>query len=72
MKSLLLLLIISVLLYICYNFSYTYFYKNKVKKEIKYLLLPNSVDLFYNQKSLNLLFKDMFNQNFDLNTKTFE
>ena len=52
MKSLLLLLMISILVYIFYNFSKKYFYKSKVKKEIKYLLLPNSVELFYNQKSL--------------------
>ena len=71
MKSFLVLLIISIFIFVFYNFSYNYFYKNKIKKEIKYLLLPNTVDLFYKQKPLKYLFSDIFNESFDTNTKTF-
>lgn len=71
MKSFLILLMISIFLFVFYKFSYNYFYQNKVRKEIKYLLLPNTVDLFYKQKPLKFLYSDLFDVNFDNNTKTF-
>lgn len=61
MKSFSIFLFIILLLYIIYNFSFTYFLNKKTNNTIKYIILPDTYIDYYNVKSLKTLYYDMFN-----------
>jgi hypothetical protein len=60
MKSLFILLFFLIITWITYNYSYNKFYSEKIKKEIKYVLLPLTID---DQFKYGKLDKSIFRQN---------
>jgi len=44
MKSLFILLFFLIIIWITYNYSYNKYYSDKIEKDIKYLLLPLTID----------------------------
>jgi hypothetical protein len=44
MKSLFILLFFLIIIWITYNYSYNKYYSNKIEKDIKYVLLPLTID----------------------------
>lgn len=73
MKSLFILLFFIIISYITYNYSYQKFYSNKIKKDVKFLIMPIMVDDFFKYKSLEDLYRNIFNKssiNINYNTET--
>ena len=60
MKSLFILLFFLLIIWITYNYSYNKFYTDKIQKEIKYLLLPESIDNQFNYGNVYTNFRDTF------------
>ena len=44
MKSIFILLFFLIIIWITYNYSYNKYYSDKIEKEIKYVLLPLTID----------------------------
>ena len=44
MKSLFILLFFLIIIWITYNYSYNKYYSDKIEKDIKYVLLPLTMD----------------------------
>ena len=44
MKSLFILLFFLIIIWITYNYSYNKYYSDKIEKDIKYVLLPLTID----------------------------
>jgi len=60
MKSLLILLFFFIIIWITYNYSYNKYYNEKIEKEIKYLLLPLTIDEQFKYGQLD---ESIFKQN---------
>ena len=60
MKSLFILLFFLIILWITYNYSYNKYYTDKIEKDIKYLLLPESIDNQFKYSNLKNNFNDTF------------
>ena len=60
MKSFFILIFFLIIIFIIYHYSYEKFYTNKIKKEIKYLLLPITIEDQFKYKSLEDLYRDIF------------
>lgn len=60
MKSLLILLFFFIIIWITYNYSYNKYYNEKIEKEIKYVLLPLTIDDQFKNGNLD---KSIFKQN---------
>ena len=74
MKSLFILIFFIIVSYITYNYSYQKFYSSKIKKDIKFLIMPIMVDDFFKYKSLEDLYRNIFNKqsiniNYSIETK---
>ena len=65
MKSIFILLFFFIIIWIIYNYSYTKFYSDKIQKDIKYVLLPLTIDTqfkygdlddfhIFNNKNINI------------------
>lgn len=73
MRSILILLLFTIIIFFVYKYSYNHFYLEKIDTDIEYLILPNTYNDFYNQLPLNKLYKDMFtNKNIDKNENKLE
>ena len=60
MKSLFILLFFFIIIWITYNYSYDKYYTDKIEKDIKYLLLPESIDNQFNYGNVYTNFRDTF------------
>jgi len=60
MKSLLILLFFFIIIWITYNYSYNKYYNEKIEKEIKYVLLPLTIDEQFKYGQLD---ESIFKQN---------
>ncbi len=62
MKSLFIFIFFTIILYITYQYSYQKFYTDKIKKEIKFLVMPIMIDDFFKYNSLEDKYRDIFNK----------
>ena len=62
MKSLFILFFFTIIIYITYHYSYQKFYTDKIKKNIKLLVLPVMIDDFFKHYSLEDKYRDIFNK----------
>jgi len=60
MKSLFILLFFLIILWITYNYSYNKYYTDKIQKDIKYLLLPETIDNQFKYGNVYTNFRDTF------------
>mgnify|MGYP001183788806 CR=1 FL=1 len=60
MKSLFIFLFFLIIIWITYNYSYNKYYTDKIEKDIKYLLLPESIDNQFKYGKLENNFRDTF------------
>ena len=60
MKSIFILLFFLLIIWLTYNYSYNRFYTDKIEKDIKYLLLPDSIDNQFKYGKLETNFRDTF------------
>ena len=60
MKSIFILLFFLLIIWLTYNYSYNRFYTDKIEKDIKYLLLPDSIDNQFKYGKLENNFRDIF------------
>jgi hypothetical protein len=60
MKSIFILLFFLLIIWLTYNYSYNRFYTDKIEKDIKYLLLPESIDNQFKYGKLETNFRDTF------------
>ena len=68
MKSIFILLFFLIIIWITYNYSYNRFYTDKIETDIKYLLLPESIDNQFTYGKLENDFRDTFEKS-SLNIK---
>ena len=60
MKSLFILLFFLIIIWITYNYSYNKYYRDKIEKDIKYVLLPLTIDSQFKYGELENNFRDTF------------
>ena len=60
MKSIFILLFFLLIIWLTYNYSYNRFYTDKIEKDIKYLLLPESIDNQFTYGNVYTNFRDTF------------
>ena len=60
MKSLFILLFFLIIIWITYNYSYNKYYSDKIEKDIKYVLLPLTIDSQFKYGELENNFRDTF------------
>jgi hypothetical protein len=60
MKSIFILLFFLIIIWITYNYSYNKYYSDKIEKDIKYVLLPLTID---SQFKYGQLGDNIFKQN---------
>jgi hypothetical protein len=60
MKSIFILLFFFIIIWLTYKYSYNRFYRDKIEKDIKYLLLPDSIDNQFKYGKLETNFRDTF------------
>ena len=60
MKSLFILLFFLIIIWITYNYSYNKYYNDKIEKDIKYVLLPLTIDEQFKYGNLKNNFRDTF------------
>ena len=60
MKSIFILLFFLLIIWLTYKYSYNRFYTDKIEKDIKYLLLPESIDNQFKYGKLETNFRDIF------------
>ena len=68
MKSLLILLFFFIIIWITYNYSYNKYYNEKIETEIKYVLLPLTIDeqFKYGQLDESIFKQNNINKNYSL------
>jgi len=60
MKSLFILLFFLIITWITYNYSYNKYYSEKIEKEIKYVLLPLTIEEQFKYGNID---ENIFKQN---------
>ena len=68
MKSIFILIFMSIIIWITYNYSYNKYYNEKIEKEIKYVLLPLTIDeqFKYGQLDESIFKKNNITKNYSL------
>ena len=68
MKSLFILLFFLIIIWITYNYSYNKYYNEKIEKEIKYILLPLTIQeqFKYGNIDESIFRKDNITKNYSL------
>jgi len=73
MKSLFIILFFTLIVYLSYKYSYNKYYTDNIDTNIKYIILPQTINDFFKQTNLEDDFKYVFNDTIiDNNYKTIE
>ena len=56
MKSIFILIFMSIIIWITYNYSYNKYYTDKIEKDIKFILLPQTIDYQFKYKQIDNMF----------------